>query len=120
MSDITVEPVVVKPDMVSKKASVILIPSILMNGIIPMKEKSTHVSATTIKLSARDRYLSILEFFACHLLRLIDMAPMKKLIIAHVIKIHQSASLYRRLTNDVRIRNSDSNWRSVPKIFFFI
>ncbi len=49
-----VDPVVVKPDIVSKKASEMLWHTpVIRNGSIPMVEKTIHVTATTKNASRR-------------------------------------------------------------------
>ena len=111
MSDITEAPVVVNPDMASNMASSILIPASNMYGIMPISEKSTHVSVTTMKLSAREKYLlwSSLACLAFHLPMLSVMPPITKLSAAHAMNTHQSFSLWKRLTAPVISRNTDSN-----------
>ena len=52
MSEMQVAPVVVNPLIVSKKALATSMRSIMMKGIIPMSEKTTHDRETIRKLSA--------------------------------------------------------------------
>ena len=121
-SDITEAPVVVNPDIASNMASVTLMFSSTMYGIMPIMENNTQVSVTTKKLSALEKYLpwSSLLCLAFHFPMLMVMAPITKLSVAHSMNTHQSFSLYRKLTEAVRIRKTDSSCSSVPKILFFI
>lgn len=89
MSDSTVAPVVVNPDIVSKNALAISSSSMIMNGIIPMTENMTQVRDTIIKLSARVNRRLTLSI----LLSDIQHLPTVMLRKEHIRYTHHSDSL---------------------------
>ena len=88
ISVMTVAPVVVKPDIVSKKALAISIFCIRINGIMPITENITQERVTIKNESARVKRLLSLSI----LLRRMHILPMTKLMDAERRYAHQSCS----------------------------
>ena len=112
MWSITVAPVVVNPDMVSKKASATEVrypPN--KNGNIPNREKMTHENDTSRNTSRLPISLS------CFREQIANRNPTQAVMIVENNKGMRSFSWYRRETPNESRRNNDSKQSRSPKIY---
>jgi hypothetical protein len=109
-----VEPVVVNPDIVSKKASVKEgIEPLIKNGIDPKKENKIHDMVTVKKLS---RFPTIFDFSARFPINVRER-PKTKHKPVEINRYLKSGPWYMNETPEARRIKKDSMTRVIPRIF---
>ena len=105
----TVHPVVVKPDIASKKASLMPMGLVLnRNGIIPKKENTIHTEAVSRKPSCRP--ISVRRGRSS----VVRAIPVRSVTVSATAKAERSASLYITAVSIGTMRKPASIIRSHP------